>query len=186
MLKKGWFIRCRCFWASFCFSTGHSTPALRYKKSRHLPYSCKSKTKRGRNFLIQVYSSKPYTPNQQTASRGNITQAIHRTALHFSFPKYAQCCLPGEVQHIPNGIAAFPDRRNDDDRHQNTGKSDVSQRLHSCSAIGELFLRFSGEQIRKYRQCLYVLSRCFSKYVPPRNIPCMIGHPSFSLVHNLL
>ena len=116
-------------WASFCFSTGHSTPALRYKKSRHLPYSCKSKTKRGGNFLIQVYSSKPYTPNQQTASRGNITQAIHRTALHFLFPKYAQCCLPGEVQHIPNGIAAFPDRRNDDDRHQNTGKSDVSQRL---------------------------------------------------------
>lgn len=129
MLKKSWFIRCRCFWASFCFSTGHSTPALRYKKSRHLPYSCKSKTKRGGNFLIQVYSNKPYTPNQQTASRGNITQAIHRTALHFSFPKYAQCCLPGEVQHIPNGIAAFPDRRNDDDRHQNTGKSDVSQRL---------------------------------------------------------
>lgn len=129
MLKKGWFIRCRCFWASFCFSTGHSTPALRYKKSRHLPYSCKSKTKRGRNFLIQIYSSKPYTPNQQTASRGNITQAIHRTALHFSFPKYAQCCLPGEVQHIKNGIAAFPDRRNDDDRHQHTGKSDVSQRL---------------------------------------------------------
>ena len=35
MLKKGWFIRCRCFWASFCFSTGHSAPAPRYKNPRH-------------------------------------------------------------------------------------------------------------------------------------------------------
>lgn len=43
--------------------------------------------------------------------------------------KCAQYCLPGEIQHIPHGIAAFPDRRNDDDRHQHTGKSDVSQRL---------------------------------------------------------
>lgn len=76
MLKKGWFIRCRCFWASFCFSTGHSTPALRYKKSRHFPHSCKSKIRYGGNFLIQICSNKKYPSNQQTASRGNITQAI--------------------------------------------------------------------------------------------------------------
>ena len=43
MLKKGWFIRCRCFWASFCFSTGHSTPALRYKNPATYPTPAKAR-----------------------------------------------------------------------------------------------------------------------------------------------
>lgn len=38
----------------------------------------------------------------------------------------------------------------------------------------------------RIRQHFYVLSSCFSKHAPLRNILCMIGHPSFEFVRKLL
>lgn len=127
MLKKGWFIRCRCFWASFCFSTGHSTPALRYKKIPPLSPLLQKQDETWRELFDPGLFQQAIHPKPTNSIKGE-----HHTSHPLnctSFPECAQCCLPGEVQHIPNGIAAFPDRRNDDDRHQHTGKSDVSQRL---------------------------------------------------------